>query len=1165
MKWSGSVFVPIIFKLLVIFVGLIWCVPALGQSSLCKWLETAPLADSVHVKLDSLTVEERSISISGEQDYPWSYHSDSGFLTIYRGEEPFPDSLKVCYRRFPYALNKTFSHRTLEANYDSMAYFKKVKDVEAEVYDFREEIFPSGKLNKSGSLTRGISFGNTQNVFVNSALNLQMDGQLTDDLFIRASITDQNVPFQPQGNTQQVQDFDNVLIELYNDNFSLQAGDVVFRQRQSTFLRYYKNVQGLQLTTDYSVNEKWKASTQVGASIAKGKFNSVQLDIQEGVLGPYRIPGPENERFIIVMANSERVFLDGKPLKRGFNHDYIIDYNQGQITFTTNVLITQYSRVRIDYEYSERNFSRSILTANHVQESEKATFYVNYYKEQDNRNRPLFEEYTEEDKLLLAAVGDDTNAAAVPRVDSVAFDPQRILYRKVTAGNGTGASNHYYEYSTDPAEANFDVIFSEVGAGRGNYRRQRQLANGFVYEYVPPVNGQMQGDYTLYSILPAPNKKQMMTAGGEVKVGAYEKIYGEGALSNHDVNLFSDLGNQDDKGYGLKGGVVSEGRPLGWLKGYQLEAATELEYNSVNFQFIDRQRYIEFDRDWGISQENLAVNTSEKLIMAKAGIRKDAANELAYQLNYRKRGAQLEGTQQRAKYYQQIDEKWFARQDLFLLQSEMPTMTSDWVRYDAEVFYRSKILVPGYQFNVDRNRNLDSEQDSVISSAMNFLSHKFYVRSNDTLPYSFFADVSWREDRFPVEGSMVPDTKAFTTNYGLQKRFGAHDVKGTLTYRRLYQLRGSESRESTVMGRLDYVSALLDNNLRNELSYAIGNGRELRREFVYLPVPTGEGTHTWRDDNEDGVQQLSEFYLAINPEEKNYIRMFTPTDDYIQAYTTLFNYRLNAQFPDQWRKEEGVKRVLSKFSNTTSWNVEKKITAGDFWMRISPLASAVVPEDLASLREVFRSTLFFNRTSSSYGADLGVFKSSNKQLLTGGFEDIKQEDWRMNFRMNFNRLVNLRIKANLGQNVALSDYLENRNYHVDQMSTGPELSWQPSPIFRTSFQYNFTHKENAENMEFEEMASLHEVAAEIRYAKAIKTTVNALVKYTQIDYNGQPNSPVGYEMLEALTVGSNVSWSINWIQKIGEGLQMNLTYEGRDSEGLDRLVHTGRMQVSALF
>jgi len=1152
-------------KVLLCLVMLLFSFFANAQDRLCKWMKVDSQADSIYFQLDSLTALESSISVLGGENYKLDYNSNTGFLKIKSNSGAFPDSLEVCYQLFPYQFHKSFAKRTLREDYDSMAFFKDKREVEVEAFDFREEIFPSGKLNKSGSLTRGISFGNTQNVFVNSSLNLQMDGQLTDDLYIRASITDQNVPFQPEGNTQQVQDFDNVLVELYNDHLSLKAGDVVFQQRQSSFLRYYKNVQGLQFTSDYSVNEKWKASTQVGASIAKGKFSSVLLEVQEGVLGPYRVPGPENERYVIIMANSEKVFLDGKQLQRGFNQDYVIDYNQGQITFTTNVLITQYSRVRIDYEYAERNFSRSILTANHIQKSEKASFYLNYYKEQDNRNQSLFYEFSDADKRLLASVGDDLNAAVVPRVDSVGYDPNRILYRKVVSADLQGHLVVYYEYSTNREEAHYAVTFSEVGEGKGNYRRKEQLANGFVYEYIPPEDGELQGNYSLYALLPSPNKKQMMTAGGELHLNKYEKIYGEGALSNQDLNLFSTLGNEDNKGFGLKGGITSEGRKLGWWKGYQFEAATELEYNSVDFKFIDRLRYIEFDRDWGLSKEDMVNQASEKLFMTALGISKDSFNELSYQINFRKRGEQLQGMQQRAKYYQQLGKRIFTSQDLFLLNSQMPQTKSEWVRYDAEVFYKSKVLVPGYAFNVDRNRIADNEQDSVISSAMNFLSHKFYLKSNDSLSYSFFADASWREDRFPVNGLMVPNTKAFTTNYGLKRSFGPHDVKGTFTYRRLRHLRDGQSLENTIMGRLDYFSSLLENNLRNELSYAIGNGQELKREFVYLPVPTGEGTHTWRDDNEDGIQQLNEFYLAINPEEKNYIKVFTPTDEYIQAYSTLFNYRLNARFPDSWGKGKGLQKFLYKFSNTTSWNVEKKITTPDFWNRVSPLVGGIVDKDLVSLKQVFRSTLFYNRTSAIYGFDLGLFQSRNKQLMTGGFEEVKQEDWRLNSRINFNKNINIRLILTGGQRIAASDFLDNRNYKVNQFGVGPELTWQPSTIFRTSLTYRFTDKNNVQNEDFNEQAALHQLAMEMRYAKAVKTTLNALLKYTHIDYNGKANSPVGYEMLEALTIGSNISWSVNWIQKIGEGLQLNLSYEGRDSEGLNRLVHTGRMQVSALF
>src|SRR5690554_1309439 len=361
MGWLTRFFLGFIFVFAVVFSskGL--------QESDCKWVG-ANLALAGFV-LDSLTVIEESIVVRDRQafDLPFEYDINSNRISI-KIDPDLLDSVEICYRTFPYSLHQVYSKRTLMNDYDSTALFQDKRKATTQAFDFREEIFPHNNLNKSGSLTRGISFGNAQNVFVNSSLNLQMEGQLTDDLQIRASITDQNVPFQPEGNTLRLQDFDNVLIELYNDKMSLSAGDVVFLQRQSEFLKYRKNVQGLLFTSDYGLKNNWKASTQVGASIAKGKFGSTNLEVLEGVSGPYRIKGPQNERFVIIMANSEKVFLDGKELKRGFNNDYIIDYNQGEITFTPTVIITQYSRVRIDFEYAERNFSRSILTANHIQE-----------------------------------------------------------------------------------------------------------------------------------------------------------------------------------------------------------------------------------------------------------------------------------------------------------------------------------------------------------------------------------------------------------------------------------------------------------------------------------------------------------------------------------------------------------------------------------------------------------------------------------------------------------------------------------------------------------------------------------------------------------------------------------------------------------------------------
>jgi hypothetical protein len=590
-----------------------------------------------------------------------------------------------------------------------------------------------------------------------------------------------------------------------------------------------------------------------------------------------------------------------------------------------------------------------------------------------------------------------------------------------------------------------------------------------------------------------------------------------------------------------------------------------MEYNSTNFSFVDRFRYIEFDRDWGLNPETLAVNAAERIGRAKLEMVKDKDNLFSYGADLRNRSGVLSGIQQRASFNQKIGERLVFLNDFFHLKSDINHLQSRWLRYSGELKFPMKIIVPGYRYSLDRNEVLPIASDSVVGTAMNFKEHHFFIQSNDTLIYSFFANASWREDRFPVGGQMVADTRAFTNNYGISGTFGQHQLKGTFTYRKLAYLSRDLQEETTVMGKLDYQSALFDNNLRNEFTYALGNGRELRREFVFLPVPTGDGTHTWRDDNEDGIQQLNEFYLAVNPEEKNYIKVFVPTDEYIQAYTTLFNYRLNAKFPNEWGESDGLKKFFSRLSNNTSWNVEKKITAKDFFSRISPFASGSSGEELISIRQSFRSSMFFNRSSPKYGLDLSLFSSQHKQLLTGGFEDLFQEDWRLNTRYNFNPQWNLLVLWNRGIRQSASDFLHNRNYTVQQHAMGPELNIQPTPAFRTTLQYQVTQKQNLANQEFDEMARLHEAALNIRYAKAIKTTLNSQLRYTFIDYNGEVNSPTGYEMLQALRPGNNFIWSINWLQKIGEGLQLNMVYEGRNSEGMERMVHTGRMQVSALF
>ncbi|MBK7426604.1 MAG: hypothetical protein IPI60_06060 [Saprospiraceae bacterium] len=44
-----------------------------------------------------------------------------------------------------------------------------------------------------------------------------------------------------------------------------------------------------------------------------------------------KLTGNDSELFIIVLANTERVYLDGALMNRGLENDYVIDYNRGEV------------------------------------------------------------------------------------------------------------------------------------------------------------------------------------------------------------------------------------------------------------------------------------------------------------------------------------------------------------------------------------------------------------------------------------------------------------------------------------------------------------------------------------------------------------------------------------------------------------------------------------------------------------------------------------------------------------------------------------------------------------------------------------------------------------------------------------------------------------------
>lgn len=1126
-----------------IFLLISQCVSA--QNLRCKTIPT-----NVPFLLDSALIEPGSIRLV--ESYVWN---DSTNLIIVNDEKL---TVEVCYRVLSSILTKPYQNRSISTYDDSR---QLVDIIQRNPTVEKQELFDFGGVEKYGAISRGVSFGNRQSLFVNSTLNLQMEGQIDENLNIAAVITDQNIPYQPEGNTQQIRDFDNVFIKLYNDKFDLTAGDIVLRQPDNSgyFLRYFKNVQGLQASY-HGQTGNWKHESRVSGALSKGKFHSAIIESIDGLSGPYKLRGPNGERFIIVLANTEKVFLDGKLMERGFDRDYVIDYNLGEITFNNHIVITQFTILRVDFEYAEQFYSRSNFSAYQSVSNEKIKIFANYYRERDNPNTSFGFSINEDDLTQLQSIGDNVDQAFITGFDSVQFSENRILYIQKDTLDNDGTVQSVFEYSINSMEQLFSPTFSDVGFGNGDYVLRQTTANGRIYEWVSPQAGQSQGNYQPGALIPLPNSRQLISLGSEVKLSPYETVKTEIAFSNTDKNLYSNLQDDNNLSRGYFGSFNTNGRSS-FIDGYTWVGSVSFEFDESNFTFIDRYRPILFDRDWNYIQDQNELS-QDLILFVNGGIKKDEGNRFEASINRRKRANFIDGWQQQIDFNQEFADFKLVSSH-FLLSNNQQSTTTNWLRSRSDLSFRKWKMAPGYVFELDENEVLRG--DSVVNTLMNYQAHEVYLASTDSSRSTYRIGYQLRQDRLPVDGDLMDyiSSKNLQASYALSSELTS--IVADFNYRQVEDKLGLNlGQDEVISGRINWIQSMLNKNLRSNFSFATGNSRELRREFVYLPVTTGEGTHTWRDINGDGVQDLNEFFEAINPDERNYVKIFTPTDDYITSFQTFYLHTIDARLPVAWRNQGGFRRLASRLSANINFNVNFKTTSEEYSDRLNPFTIDLDDLELLSTQNSKRYTLFYNRNRRGFAGDFTYQTSDNKQLLIQGFETRQKNEWVSNAKADINAAYTVRLTTSIGKLFNRSDFLDSRNFEIVSNSYKPQLIWQPSNVLRIIGSYERKIKRN-EFLESSSESTLSKIyTTEMTWNQAGIGSLRSSFSFVQIDFNGDPSSYLGYLLLDALQPGSNQTWQINWQQKISKGMQISLLYNGRKSED-SNAIHTGNVQVTAFF
>ncbi|HTQ66640.1 MAG TPA: hypothetical protein VMI12_17730 [Puia sp.] len=1119
---------------------------------------------------DTTSIIPKTLSVTGISDS--AYFIDYINATISWKRKPGLDSVFIMYRSFPYKLNKVVKRLDYEKIENNFV-------IQPTIYNNgnnsgSDNFFNFGNINYNGSFGRAISFGNSQDAVVTSNLNLQLSGYLADSIEIAAAITDNNIPIQPDGTTAEINDFDRIFLQFKKRNWALSMGDIDLRQNQNYFLNFYKRLRGASFETTSQISNNITNKVLLSGAVAKGKFTRNVFQGQEGNQGPYRLQGANNELYFIILAGTEKVYIDGQLMQRGEDQDYVINYNTAELTFTQKRMITKDSRIQIEFEYSNQYFLNvNLYLYDEANFSNKLKLRFGIFSNSDARNSPINQTLDPSQTKFLSALGDSINRAFYPVAPIDTFSAGKILYQKIDTiyidGDGFYRHDSVYVFSTNTNTTLYNLSFTDVGVGNGNYVPSLNGANGNVYMWVAPVNGQKQGQFEAAQFLVTPKTQQVITAGADYAINKNTVLSADLAQSHYDVNTLSSKDKGNDYGYATKWTLKNIHPFASSTKGLELATNLSYEYVDARFQPLERLRPVEFLRDWGLPLD--LPQDNETLYSAGFQLSDKKKNMVKYEFSGYDRSTNFSGIRNTFSHLTDLG-GWRFNDQISLTNGNSTASKGYYLRPTIDI---SKTLnrlgkyIVGINYSIEHNESRDKVSDTVSSTSYAFEVFQAYFKSPEKNPNHWGITYFTRDNSYPYGKELAKGDRSQNINAFVELfKSKHHQFRFNATYRSLEILNTAvttQAPDKSLLGRAEYIVNAWKGLLVGNTLYEIGSGQEQKKAYSYVQVPAGTGQYTWIDLNGDGIQQLNEFVIAQFADQANFVRVFTPTNEYIKANYNTFNYSFSIS-PRALigAKSKGMKKVLANIYLQSSLQLSQKEQANGF-IQLNPFKAPLNDTSLITRTAVFVNSFSFNKANPKWGFDINNSRNSSKALLTYGYQTQTLNEWTLRTRLSISSsfLFNATFKKGINQLFTDSKNFDNSNYNLNQYSIEPDLSYTRKSNFRVTIGYKYTNKEN-DPAYGGELYSSQSVNSDIKYNILQNTSLQGKFTFSNINYTGSTNSTVSYIILDGLLPGKNYLWDFDFTKKLGANLELSIQYEGRQP-GEGHTVHTGRASLRAIL
>jgi hypothetical protein len=1132
---------------------------------------TVVVTDSIPINLDndynissvsiipfSEKIVLRDSLLTRFQDYQFNYSKATFTLSDTLPYSIF-DTLFVTYQTIKLSLNKEYKRRSLVIKYDEERQDTvRISEIEGGAFT-PDAIFGSG-IQKSGTLIRGFTVGTTKDFSLQSGLRLQLSGNLSDDIEIVAALTDENTPIQPEGNTERLEELDRVFIQIKHPNAVGTFGDYLLVRRVGEFGVVNRKLQGLM--GEFFL-EDHAAYISIGSP--RGKFNTSNFRGMDGVQGPYDLIGINGEKNIIVIAGTERVFVDGIEMVRGENGDYIIEYANATITFTPNRLITELSRISVDFEYTSRQYNRNFIgggvTSNLL--SNKLNLQFQYIREGDDEDSPIDLILSEEDKRIIAEAGDNQLKATKSGV-SLAEPDSLGVRRGVYSAVDTlidGEPFTYYLYNPGDSTAIYNVSFSDIGEGLGDYIREA-IGN---FKFV----GISQGRYMPIVFLPLPEENQLGNL--VLKFTPFEntELSAEYSGSFYDQNKLSNL--DDGNNYGYATNINLNIKPseinLGSLSLGKIGLSYKDRFIQGKFYSADRFNEVEFNRIYNINP--LTQRQDESLREVRLSLLPVKEFSLVSLAGFLRRGSEFKSDRFNSTLKITNNDNYNFDYNFDYNLSENIAVKTDWLRQAGNGYFIFWKLKPGVEFLAEIKEDVSKQRnnDSLLTGSFRYLEVNPFIQLVNIDGLLVGAKYSLRDEYLPLLGVMRKQSQAITHHFDVTYS----GIKEINTIFNLTVRNRNFTQPFKELGALDNKTILVRSNskfklwepiLNGNLFYEVTTKMSARLEKVFVPVESGTGNYRYLGDlNGNGVADEDEFEPTVF--DGDFILVTIPSDELFPVIELRANTRWRIRFADILDRNTFVGTILKPLSTETVWRIEEITKEEDF-------------SKIYSLRlEYFQVEGKTIRGSNFFQQD--VFINENSPDLSFRFrytQNIRMSDFNTGIERGYNRERSLRIRfrmikefsnqtdvVNFVNNNSSAQILS-RNFAISDNSITSDFSYRPGRNLEVGFILKVGRSEdtypetptvidlNSQRLRLNlNFTGIGRLRIEIERAELVASSDDAFIPF---------------ELTGGSVPGKNYFARVNFDYRIASFLQITLDYNGR-LQGSDRAIHIARAEARAYF